>query len=96
MSIPNGNHGSENLRRAVRLREEREERWRREGERPLWQNLSMFGSLGWLIVIPALFGVMLGRWMDTRFDTGITFSAAFIFLGVAYGGYLAWKRMHKS
>ncbi len=96
MSIPNGNHGSENLRRAVRLREEREEKWKREGERPLWQNLSMFGALGWLIVIPALLGVLLGRWLDTRFGTGITFSAAFIFLGVAYGGYLAWKRMHKS
>ena len=72
--MSNGNHGSENLRRAVRLREEREERWRKEGERPLWQNLSMFGSLGWLIVIPALLGVVLGRWLDTRFDTGITFT----------------------
>ena len=96
MSMSKGNHSSETMRRAIRLREERQERWKREGERPLWQNLSMFGSLGWLIVVPALVGVLLGRWLDMRFETGITFSAALIFLGVAFGGYLAWNRMHKE
>jgi ATP synthase protein I len=94
--MSNGNHGPENMQRAIRLREERRKRWQREGERPLWQNLSMFGSLGWLIVIPALLGVALGRWLDMKFNTGITFSAALIFLGVVFGGYLAWKRMHKE
>ncbi len=96
MNMSNGNHGQENMRRAIELRDERRERWKKEGERPLWQNLSMFGSLGWLIVIPALLGVLAGRWLDMRFGTGITFTGALIVLGVAFGGYLAWNRMHKE
>ena len=42
------------LYRSVEQRTERRERWEREGERPLWQNLSMVGALGWLIVTPTV------------------------------------------
>jgi hypothetical protein len=31
-----------------------------------------------------------------RLGTGITFTGALIVLGVAFGGYLAWNRMHKE
>ncbi|GAB4365878.1 MAG: hypothetical protein Kow00114_23410 [Kiloniellaceae bacterium] len=90
------NHGQKKMEKAVQLREERRERWKEEGERPLWQNLSMIGALGWLIVTPTLVGVLIGRWLDERFGTGITFSGAFIFLGVALGSYLAWQRVNKE
>lgn len=90
------NGGQKDMHRAVRLREERRERWRREGERSIWRNLSMIGVLGWLIVTPMLLGVFLGRWLDRSFDTGITFTGALIFLGAALGGRLAWLRMHKD
>jgi ATP synthase protein I len=84
------------MHRAIRLREERRGRWEREGERSLWQNLSMIGSLGWLIVIPTLLGILLGRWLDGRFDTGITFTGAMIALGIATGCYLAWQRVKRE
>lgn len=84
------------MRRAVRLREERSERWKKEGERPLWQNLSMVGALGWLIVTPTLLGVLLGRWLDRTFGTGIFFSGALIFLGITIGSYLAWQRVNRQ
>jgi len=90
------NGGQKDMHRAVRLREERSERWKREGERSLWGNLSMIGALGWLIVSPILLGVFLGRWLDRSFDTGITFSGALIFLGAVLGGHLAWRRIHKE
>jgi ATP synthase protein I len=90
------NHDSREMQRAVRLREQRSERWKKEGERSLWQNLSMVGALGWLIVTPTLLGVLLGRWLDRSFDTGIFFSGALIFLGVALGSYLAWQRIKKE
>lgn len=86
----------EEMRRAVRLREKRSDRWKKEGERSLWQNLSMVGALGWLIVIPTLLGVFLGRWLDGLLDTGILFSGALIFLGILAGGYLAWQRANKE
>ena len=39
------------LDEAVRTRRERRERWQREGERSIGQNLAMIGALGWTIVI---------------------------------------------
>jgi ATP synthase protein I len=84
------------LESAVKLRQQREERWRRTGERSLWQNVSMIGALGWLIVTPTLLGVLLGRWLDVRFGSGIFWSGALIMLGAAFGGYLAWQRIEKE
>lgn len=81
---------------AVKLREQRRREWQQQGERSLWQNLSMIGALGWLIVTPTLLGVLIGRALDARFDTGIFFSGAFIFLGVALGSWLAWQRVNKE
>jgi len=95
MSVSGNNEEHKKMRRAVRLREQRAERWKTEGERSLWQNLSMVGALGWLIVTPTLLGVLLGRWLDEMFDTGILFSGALIFLGVATGCYLAWQRVSR-
>jgi ATP synthase protein I len=84
------------MRRAVKLREERQERYKEEGERSIWMNLSMVGALGWLIVTPILLGVLIGRWLDRTQHTGIFFSGAFIFLGVVVGCYLAWQRIKKE
>ena len=96
MNLSPNNEAHKKMRRAVRLREERSERWKKQGERSLWQNLSMIGTLGWLIVTPTLLGVLLGRWLDGRFHSGIFFSGALIFLGVALGCYLAWQRINKE
>lgn len=96
MSLTPNKEGHNKMQRAVRLREERRERWEREGERSLWQNLSMIGALGWLIVVPTLIGVLIGRWLDHRFETGIFFSGALIFLGITIGCYLAWQRVKKE
>lgn len=96
MSEPNRNEGHREMQRAVRLREERRERGEREGERSIWQNISMIGALGWLIVIPTLLGALVGRWLDGYFDSGIQFSGTLIFLGVVVGCYLAWRRIGKA
>lgn len=77
-------------RRAQRARGER------EGERPLAQNLSMIGALGWLIVLPALGGIFAGQWLDRRAGGGLTFTAAGLVVGLALGAWLAWQRMQRS
>lgn len=96
MSVSPNNEGHKKMHRAVRLRERRSERGKREGERSLWQNLSMIGALGWLVVAPTLLGVLVGRWLDRLFDTGIFFSGALIFLGIAAGCCLAWQRINRE
>lgn len=96
MSEPSNNEEHRNMHRAVQLREERTVEWERTGERSLWQNLSMIGALGWLIVTPTLLGVLIGRWLDNSFDSGIFFTGAFIVLGISIGCYLAWQRISKE
>ena len=96
MSVSPNNQGHDKMQKAVRLRERRRKQWKKEGERSLWQNLSMVGALGWLIVTPTLLGVLIGRWLDGIFEAGIFFSGALIFLGIALGCYLAWKRVSKE
>jgi ATP synthase protein I len=93
MNEVDGKGGAEELSQAVRLRQERRDSWEREGERPLWKNLSMIGSLGWLIIVPTLAGSFAGRLLDRWFNQGIFWTATMIFLGVSLGCYLAWQKV---
>ena len=88
-------NGQTKMEKAVRLREARRALWAKEGERSLWQNLSMIGALGWLIVTPTLIGVFVGGWLDKKFETGIFYSGALIVLGLALGCYIAWQRINE-
>jgi ATP synthase protein I len=76
------------LEDGIERRRRQRARWEHEGERPLAQNLAMIGSLGWLIVVPTLVSLFVGRWL--------TFTAAFLFAGIAVGSWLAWQRMHRG
>jgi ATP synthase protein I len=81
------------LDEAVERRRARREAWKREGERPLASNLAMVGTLGWLVVLPTLVGTFVGRWLDRKTDMGVTFTSAFMCLGLFAGCFLAWKRV---
>ena len=82
------------IHEAVRTRRERRERWQREGERSIGQNLAMIGALGWTIVLPILLGIFAGRWLDHYFNTGVFWTLGLLVAGLAAGCTLAWKRMH--
>lgn len=84
------------LDEAVRLRRERRERWQREGERSIGQNLAMIGALGWTIVTPTLIGIFVGRWLDRVFVSGIFWTLALLVAGLALGCFLGWKRMYRE
>jgi ATP synthase protein I len=87
---------SERLDEAVRLRRNRRERWEREGERSVGQNLAMIGALGWTIVTPMLIGIFGGRWLDHAFGSGIFWTLGLLVAGLALGCTLAWKRMYRE
>lgn len=84
------------LDEAVRLRRQRQERWQREGERSIGQNLAMIGALGWTIVTPTLLGIFAGRWLDRTFAAGLTFTLGLLVAGLSFGCWLAWKRMYRE
>jgi ATP synthase protein I len=89
-------HHPDQLDEAVRLRRERRERWQREGERSIGQNLAMIGALGWTIIIPTLMGVFAGRWLDRLFASGIFWTLGLLVAGLAIGCMLGWRRMHRE
>jgi ATP synthase protein I len=86
----------ERLDEAVKKRRERRERWQREGERSISQNLALIGALGWIIVIPTLAGIFIGRWLDRVFGSGIFWTLGLLLAGLVIGCSLAWKRMGRE
>jgi len=83
----------ESLDEAVKIRRTRRERWQREGERSIGQNLAMIGALGWTIVTPTLVGIFAGRWLDHTFGSGIFWTLGLLIAGLTLGCALAWKRI---
>jgi ATP synthase protein I len=81
------------LVKGVRLRGERYRRSLREGEPSVARRLAQIGVLGWIIVVPMLMGVFVGRWLDRTFGSGLFWTAPLLMLGVAFGCWSAWKWM---
>jgi ATP synthase protein I len=43
-------------------------RWLREGDMSVGRRLAQIGVLGWILVLPTLAGLFIGRWLDARFE----------------------------
>ena len=54
--------------------------------------LALIGTLGWLIVLPPLAGLFLGRWLDRAGD-GRFWTLSLLFTGIAVGCWAAWRRI---
>ncbi|WP_020176294.1 AtpZ/AtpI family protein [Methyloferula stellata] len=80
----------------VQLRDERHKRWLREGDPSVARRLAQIGVLGWIIVVPMLIGVFVGRWLDQMFNSGLFYTAPLLMLGVALGCWSAWKWMQSA
>lgn len=84
------------LARTVRRQRERQRRWLREGEPSLVRFIGQIGVLGWIIVVPTLIGLFIGRWLDHKFGSGIFWSAPLLLVGVVVGCWSGWRWMQKQ
>ena len=82
------------LAEAARTEERRARLGKDVPEPSLGARLGQIGVLGWMIVLPMLFALFVGRCIDRHLATGIVFSAAFLMLGAALGFWSAWRWMH--
>jgi ATP synthase protein I len=60
------------------------------------QGLGLVGSVGWMVVVPALFGAFLGRWIDGRWRTGVFWTLSLLFVGLALGCASAWRQVKEE
>lgn len=89
-------HSDRQLGEAARAALRRERQARLDPEPSLGRRLGQIGLLGWVIVIPLLLGLLLGRWLDRLLDSGVLFSAAAVFAGACLGLWSAWRWMHRQ
>jgi ATP synthase protein I len=61
-----------------------------------WQGLSLVGSVGWMVVVPALLGAFLGRWIDRRSGLGIFWTLSLLFAGLTLGCLSAWRQVQRE
>jgi ATP synthase protein I len=66
--------------------------------RAFWRSLSVLGTVGWSIAVPAAAGAWLGHRLDLRFDTGVRFTLMLLTAGVMIGSVVAWRvvRSHRE
>lgn len=81
---------------AARQAAERAQEGRDNPEPSIGQRLGQIGVLGWTVILPMLFGLFVGRWLDRKLETGIFFSAPLLMLGAVLGFWFAWKWMHRG
>lgn len=63
-----------------------------------WRSLSVLGTVGWSIALPAAAGAWLGHRLDTHFETGVRFTLMLLVAGVIVGSAVAWRiaRQHRD
>jgi ATP synthase protein I len=61
-----------------------------------WQGLGLVGSVGWMVAVPAVFGALIGRWLDARFGTNVFWTLSLLFLGVTLGSGSAWRQIKRE
>jgi ATP synthase protein I len=85
-----------NIESAARLAAKRARTFREDREPTIAARLGQIGVLGWAIVAPILIAVVIGRWLDWVFKTGVFFTAPLIMLGAAAGLWTAWRWMGRQ
>lgn len=76
-------------RDAVRRDRSRLER-REKGHRSFWRSLNVLGMVGWPIAVGSVGGTLLGRYLDTRFDSGARCTLSLMLTGMMIGCFAAW------
>jgi len=83
-------NNGDSFREYVFRKAERMQRARSGGQR-FWAGLALVGSVGWMIVLPMVVGVMSGRWLDERLGTNLSFTLGLLLLGLVVGAYSVWR-----
>ena len=87
---------TDDLESNVAVKEQRKLKARELEHRTIWFGLGTFGLVGWSITIPALAGIALGVWIDSRYSSRFSWTLMLLFVGVALGCINAWRWIAKE
>ena len=57
----------------------------------LLAGIGLVGSVGWMVVLPAVAGAFLGRWLDRIAGTGHRLTLSLLLVGLGIGIYSVWR-----
>jgi ATP synthase protein I len=78
------------MEKTIAAKEGRRITARREKDRSLLFGLTIFGIVGWSVVIPTLVGIALGIWLDNRWPGRFSWTLMLLFGGLILGCLNAW------
>ncbi len=81
--------------RLVREVRRQVEQAKRERQLTFWDALTLVGSIGWMVVLPVLGGIVLGRWLDGISGHRPLFTLTLLLLGLGIGSLMAWRHIQE-
>jgi len=57
----------------------------------IWSWLGMMGLVGWSVAAPTVVGVVIGRWIDRRWPSDVSWTLTLLVAGVVVGCLTAWQ-----
>jgi predicted F0F1-ATPase subunit len=66
---------------------------RRAAAASFWQTMAYLTSLGWVMAVPIAGGVLLGRYLDDRLQSGSAWTLALLGAGIGLAGLEAYLAM---
>ena len=82
--------------RRVGIKEVRRIKGKGQKEEGLWFGLSVFGIVGWSVVIPTLAGTAIGLWIDRNWPSRFSWTLMLLVLGVGLGCLNAYYWVKKA
>lgn len=85
----------ERMVRAVGAKQERMLR-ARDDKGPLWNQIAIFGMVGWSVAVPTLIGVAAGVWIDHRWPSHVSWTLMLLIAGLVIGCLSAWMKVKED
>lgn len=62
----------------------------------VWHGLSLFGLVGWSVVLPTLIGTGIGVWIDQHYSSRHSWTLMLLLGGLILGSINAWHWVEKE
>lgn len=85
-----------NFRNQAMKKEARKLKARGKNEVNAWWGFSLFGLVGWSVVVPALIGVFAGLWLDRHYPGSHTWTISLLLAGIGAGCIIAFLLLSKE